>query len=211
MGRRWYRGVRDGGISGVFALAMLAASATTAFAAAPGSLCNTPSLCPGATSLPSTVNDQHYDTHPGDSLIGKIIHASDLLGTEHCTSGPAGVDVFVKSTDFGNITLCGSLSSCPGANCTITFSWTVPNGPTICPCNTSIVAYKDTGNNSNNDIIDDGVINGGNNPAGYAFLDQNGNVITTCGCTATTTTSSSTTSTTSTSTSSSSSSTSSST
>ena len=103
---------RDGGFTGAFVLAMMAASATTALAAAPGSLCNTPAFCPGATSLPSTVNDQHYDTHPADSLIGKIIHASDLLGTEHCTSGPAGVDVIVKSTDFGNTVLCGTMSGC---------------------------------------------------------------------------------------------------
>jgi hypothetical protein len=130
MGRRWYRGLRDGGISGAFALAMLAASATTAFAAAaPGSLCNTPAFCPGATSLPSTVNDQHYDTHPGDALIGKIIHATDLLGTEHCTSGPVGVDVIVKSSDIGNTVLCGTMSSCPGANCMVTFSWTRRRSP----------------------------------------------------------------------------------
>jgi hypothetical protein len=44
------------------------------------------------------------------------------------------------------------MSGCPGANCTVTFR-DGPERPTICPCNTSIVAYKASGNNSNNDLM----------------------------------------------------------
>ena len=113
----------------LFALLSLAAAPSLA-ANGPGSLCNTPGAtgCAGATSLP-VFNPTHYALVPGVTITSKIIGATDLLGTETCSSGPAGVDVIIKSSQFGNETVCGSLSSCPGAGCTITFTYTAPNGP----------------------------------------------------------------------------------
>jgi len=184
----------------LFALASLAATPWVATAAAPGSLCNTPgaSGCAGATSLP-VFNPTHYALMPGVTITSKIIGATDLVGNETCSSGPAGVDVIIKSSQFGNETVCGTLSSCPGAGCTITFMYTAPNGPTVCACRTGIVAYKTNGNNSNNDIIDNGVKDGSkHSAAGFAYVDSQGQVINSCICPTTTTTTTTTTSTTST-------------
>src|SRR2546422_39193 len=92
-------------------------------------------------------------------------------GRQNMKNKGTGVDVIIKSTFFGNQTVCGSLSGCPGAGCTITYTYTAPNGPSVCACNTSIVAYNTNGNNSNNDIIDDGIKNGtGTQSAGYAYV-----------------------------------------
>jgi len=157
----------------LFAFLSLAAAPSMA-ANGPGSLCNTPGAtgCAGATSLP-TFNSTHYALMPGVTITSKIIGATDLLGTETCSSGPAGVDVIIKSSQFGNETVCGSLSSCPGAGCTITFTYTAPNGPSVCACQTSIVAYGSNGNNADNDIIDNGVKDGSaSSAAGFAFTDS---------------------------------------
>src|SRR5207248_791164 len=135
----------------------------------PGSLCQTPSAsgCTGATSLP-VFNPTHYEVQIGTTITGKIIGATDLTGAETCSSGGSGVDVIVKSSNFGNTTLCGTLSGCPGPACTITYTYNAPlNG-----CETGVVAYKINGNNSNNDIIDDGIKNGSAcAAAGYAYVD----------------------------------------
>src|SRR5262245_29586988 len=187
-------------------LAILSVAAVPgASMAQPGSLCNTPGApgatpqCDGAASLP-VFNNQHYALAAGASIISKIVGATDLTGSETCTGGSPGVDVIIKSS-FGNQTVCGALSDCPGANCTITFSYTAPNGPDVCACMTSIVAYEASGNNSNNDIIDNGAKDGSaSGPAGFAYLDANGQPINTCGCPTTTTTTTSTTTTTTTST-----------
>src|SRR5262245_38138586 len=123
----------------LFAFLGLAAAPPAALAAtAPGSLCNTPSVpgCGAATDLPSTVNDQHYDLEVGVPITAVIIGATDLTGNETCTGDGPGVDVIIKSGDFGNQTVCGSLSGCPGTTCNITFTYTAPNGPTTCACNT---------------------------------------------------------------------------
>src|SRR5262249_9706227 len=170
---------------------------------AAGSLCNTPTVsgCAGATALP-VFNPTHYAVQIGTTITSKIIGATDLTGTETCSAGGSGVDVIVKSTPLGNTTLCGSLSGCPGAGCTITFTYTAPDNG----CQTEIVAYLTNGNNTNNDIIDDGILNGSGTAAGgLAFVDGSGNPIHTCGGATTTSSTTSTTSSTSTSSSSSSS------
>src|SRR5262245_25106057 len=175
------------------------AAAPGASMALTGALCNTPGatpLCAGADPLP-VFNSQHYTLAAGASTISKIVGATDLTGSETCTGGSPGVDVFIKGSFAGNEIVCGTLSACPGASCTITFSYTAPNGPDVCACKTNIVAYKTSGNNSTNDIIADGVFNGTpTGPAGFGFVDANG-PIDNCGC-PTTTTTSTTTSTTST-------------
>src|SRR5215475_4432218 len=185
-----------------FLLAILGVAAVPGAAMAQtGALCNTPGatpLCAAATPLP-VYNNQHYALQAGASIISTIVGATDLTGSETCTGDGPGVDVIIKSA-FGDQTVCGALSACPGANCTITFSYTAPNGPDVCACKTSIVAYKTEGNNSSNDIIADLMFDGmPNGPAGFAYVDANGQPIDNCGCpTTTTTTSTTTTSTTST-------------
>src|SRR5262245_22810728 len=185
-------------------LAVFAVAAVPrASVAVTGALCNTPGatpLCAAATPLP-VFNNQHYTLKAGTSIISTIVGATDLTGSETCTGGAPGVDVFIKSA-FGDQTVCGALSACPGADCTITFSYTAPDGPDVCACKTSIVAYKTTGNNSSNDIIADTMFDGTpNGPAGFGYVDANLQPIDTCGCptTTTTTTTSTTSSTTSTS------------
>src|SRR5262249_10275264 len=183
----------------LFALLSLAAAPRVEAANAPGALCNTPAIagCAGATDL-TPFNPTHYGLKVGVTITSKILGATDLTGNETCTGGGAGGDVLLKSSPFGNTTVCGTLSGCPGAACTITFMFTAPNGPDVCACQTSIVAYGSNGNNANNDIVNDGVHDGTpDSAAGFAFLDSQGQPIDTCGC-ATTTTTSTTTSTTST-------------
>jgi hypothetical protein len=134
-------------------------------AIAPGSLCNTPAAstqCAGATSL-AVHNSTHYKLQVGTKVTGKIVGATDIP-----CSGT--VSVIIKSSTLGNTTVKGSVNS----KCTITFSYTAPkNG-----CDTSIVAYSSNGNNSNNDIIADGVDDGTpSSTGGYAFVDKAGKVI----------------------------------
>src|SRR5689334_12465060 len=94
----------------LIALLVTAVGARSAAAAAAGSLCNTPAAtgCAGTTSLTTDTNKIHYDIHPGQTVTSKIIGATELTGTETCTAGGSGVDVIIKSSDFGNQTVCGS-------------------------------------------------------------------------------------------------------
>src|SRR5262249_22585259 len=178
--------------------AFLGLAAAPPPALATGALCNTPSatpLCAAADPLP-VFNSQHYTVAAGATITSTIVGATDLTGSETCTGGGAGVDVFIKGAFAGNEVVCGTLSACPGPDCTITFSYTAPNGPDVCVCKTSIVAYKTSGNNSTNDIIADGVFNGTpTGPAGFGFVDAGGQPIDMCGCPTTTTTSTTTSST----------------
>src|SRR5262249_49413256 len=101
----------------VVSLLVAASGSRVASAAStPGSLCNTNAVRPRVTELPSTVNKQHYDLQPGTPITSQIVGAFDLNGNETCTGGAAGVDIFIKSTDFGNQTVCGSLSNCAPGN-----------------------------------------------------------------------------------------------
>src|SRR5262249_39230854 len=134
----------------------------------------------------------------------KIVGATDLTGGESCTGGSPGTPDGVNKRSFGGQTNCGNPSHHPGANRTNTFSYKTPNTPDACACMTSNLPHNTNGNNSNNDIIDNGAKDmSASGPAGFAFVDTNGQPINTCGCPTTTTTSTttSTTSTTSTTTS----------
>src|SRR6187397_1354413 len=94
-------------------------------------------------------NPTHWAVRAGDTITGTIVGATDVPDDSECSNGDPGVDVFIKSSTFGNTTLCGTLSN---NNDTITFTWTVPAGA----CNTTNVAYMTNGNTTNNDLIDDG-------------------------------------------------------
>jgi hypothetical protein len=80
--------------------------------------------------------------------------------------------VFIKSSDFGNTTVTGTVSG-SGASTKVTFTYTGAAGG----CNTVVVAYGSLGNNSNNSRI----TSGGTAAAGFGFVDASGNPITICG------------------------------
>lgn len=147
-----------------------------------GALCAGASVCPGTTSL-SVYNPTHYALPVGSMATVAIVGASDLTGTETCNSSP-GVEVIIKSTPLGNTTICGTLSNCPGDNCTVTFDYTAPaNG-----CQTTNVAYKTNGNGATNDVIDDGLLNGSASAAaGLAYVKAAGdNAAVSCAAVSTT-------------------------
>src|SRR5262249_49752818 len=83
-------GPRSLRVAALGALLILLPAARMAHAA--GSLCNTPSAsgCAGATALP-VFNPTHYAVQVGTTITSKILGATDLLGTETCTGGGAGV------------------------------------------------------------------------------------------------------------------------
>ncbi len=113
------------------------------------------------------LNNTHWKVQAGDTITGTISGATDaVVGSDGC------VAVIIKSSDFGNTTLCGSLTGT-----TISFTWKVPATGV---CNTTIVAYNKEGNNSNA-----GSLPGGSSTtaAGFAIVDSSGDVITDCGTT----------------------------
>jgi hypothetical protein len=110
---------------------------------------------PGGLNCPLAVyNPTHWALKAGDSVTCTIEGATDVSGSS--------VDVIVKSSTLGNATVTGSVSGT-----TITFDWQAPAGA----CETSIVAYKTNGNNSNNSFITPG----GSSAAGFGYVDANGN------------------------------------
>ncbi len=118
----------------------------------------------GALNCPLTAhNPTHYNLQVGTTVTCTIDGASEV-------SGESTTDVIIKSSDLGNTTVTGTVTG-TGSSTQITFSWTAPyNG-----CNTTIVAYKTEGLNSNNNVI-----SGGHSAAGFAYTDENGNVLTDC-------------------------------
>lgn len=146
-------------------VALLCGLSARQASAAPGSLCAGNAACPGTSTL-AVYNPTHYAVPVGDTANVAIVGATDLLGTETCGGNP-GVQVTFKHSLLGNVTTCGTLSGCPGASCTVSFSFTAPESG----CQTGIVAYKTNGNNANNDIIDDGAKNGSASAVGgLAFV-----------------------------------------
>lgn len=134
------------------ALAVLVLVPSASAANAPGSL-----RCPTL----SQYNNTHYGLAVGTTVTCTIEGATDV------SNGP--VDVIIKSTTFGNTTVTGT-----AAGGVITFTFTAPNNG----CDTVIVAYETSGNNSNNDFIDDGVKNGsGTSSAGFGYVNAQGQPI----------------------------------
>ncbi|TME58846.1 MAG: hypothetical protein E6I58_00990 [Chloroflexi bacterium] len=109
-------------------------------------------------------NKTHWKVEAGDTITGRISGATDaVVGSGACG---AGVLVTIQSSNFGNTSLCGTLSGS-----TITFTWSVPSTGV---CQTTIVSYNETGHLANNAIIPGG---SGNSAAGFAIVDSNGDVI----------------------------------
>src|SRR5262249_51585439 len=102
------------------------------------------SLASPMGGLPQTgqqYNPTHWQVQAGDMITGTITGATDAISSP---CGPNGVNVIIKSSDFGNTALCGTLNGT-----TITFMWTVPPEA----CSTTVVAYNQEGNNSNAAIL----------------------------------------------------------
>jgi len=97
------------------------------------------------------------------------------VGSEVGSPLPATITVIVKSSQFGNTFLVGTRI---GLTNDYSFSYTPPavaNGDDFNACNTTIVAYVTTSQNSSNDLIDDGLANGSSSSAaGFRFLDGAG-------------------------------------
>ena len=124
-------------------------------------------VVPGATYTPT-----HFNVQIGVPVVVEIrnIPVHELGG-----SYPATLDVWVKSSYFGNTLLVATRI---GLTSDYTFTYTPPakaNGDAFDACGTTIVAYKTIGRNANNDYCDDGMINGTWDAAsGLRFVDAFG-------------------------------------
>ena len=117
----------------------------------------------GANSTPT-----HFDIPTG------AVTTATICGVATGEVGdplPATITVWVKSSNLGNTELTANLIA--DTDC-YEFSYTPPTGA----CNTTIVAYQDLGLEANNDMADDGVVNGsGTAASGLRFVDEFGNPI----------------------------------
>jgi hypothetical protein len=120
-------------------------------------------------------NPTHWDIPIGVPVVAEI---RGVLASEVGGSFPPTITVIVKSSDFGNTFLTATRI---GMTADYTFTYTAPavaNGDPFDACNTTIVAYVENGQNSNNDLIDDGQQNGSSNAAcGFRFLNAAGQTI----------------------------------
>jgi len=110
----------------------------------------------------ATHNPTHWDIPIGVPTTAEIRGVST---SEVGDPLPATISVIVKSSHFGNTIVTATRI---GATSDYTFSFTPPaiaNGDAFDACATGIVAYQTNGNNSNNDLIDDGLQNGSSNSA----------------------------------------------
>lgn len=123
---------------------------------------------PGATHTPT-----HWNVQIGVPVVVEVrnIPAHELGG-----SYPPTIDVWVKSSYFGNTQLVATRI---GTTSDYTFTYTPPaiaNGDAFDACGTTIVAYKTLGRNANNDYCDDDMANGTWDAAsGLRFVDAFGN------------------------------------
>jgi hypothetical protein len=120
-------------------------------------------------------NPTHWDIPIGVPTVAEIrgVLASEVGGTLTPT-----ITVIVKSSHFGNTVLVGTRI---GLTSDYSFSYTPPAvaaGDDFDACATTIVAYHENGQNTNNDLIDDGLQNGSSNSAaGFRFVDGAGDPI----------------------------------
>jgi hypothetical protein len=120
---------------------------------------------PGGLNCPLPVyNSTHWQLTVGQTVTCTIQGASDV-------SGQSTVDVIIKSAALGNTTVTGTVSG-SGANTTITFTFTAD----AARCDTNIVAYSDSGNNTDNRFISPP----GGSSAGFGYVDAQGNPVS-CG------------------------------
>ena len=146
---------------GVGALALvIAAGASTASRAdiGAGSL-----YVAGATNTPT-----HWNIVPGVTITAEIQGVST---SEVGDPLPATIDVWVKSSHFGNTQLTATRI---GLSSDYSFTYTPPT-QSEGACGTTIVVYQDLGNKANNDLLDDGLQNGSASAAsGFRFVTGSG-------------------------------------
>src|SRR5262249_28878517 len=109
-------------------------------------------------------NPTHYALQLGNCVTATITGATDAA--QYAVNGQ--ITVFIKSSNFGNATVTGTLSGT-----TITFTYCAP----MTACFTSNVAYGVVGNTTG------GTCFGGQGTSGFAYVDASGNEKTTCGFT----------------------------
>jgi SdrD B-like domain len=120
--------------------------------------------CNGSFSLPG--NPTKYDVRVGVPITARIDGATDAG-----SPAPATIQVFVKSSNFGNQALTGTLTAGPQPQPSYTFTFTAPQSA----CDTTVVSYKNIGLNSNNDYRDDGLKNSSSKGAsGFRFITAGG-------------------------------------
>jgi hypothetical protein len=124
----------------------------------------------GASHTPT-----HWNIEVGVAVKAEIhgVDPSEVGG-----SLPATLDVWVKSSVFGNTQLTATQI---GTSSDYTFTYTPPAvaiGDPQDACGTTIVAYYEVGQNANNDYCDDDLKNGSTNAAsGFRYYDSNGSLI----------------------------------
>jgi len=128
----------------------------------PPPACSTGSLDEPTPSL-GALNPTHWKTQAGTTITGTISGATDVasFGNGSCATGQ--VEVIIKSSAFGNTTVCGTVS-----DTTISFSWSIPATGV---CLTTAVAYGTNGHNADRC---------GSSRFGFAIVDASGTVITDC-------------------------------
>lgn len=152
-----------------FCAPLMAAAAALGLAACPawaaigaGSL-----YVPGATTTPT-----HFNIPIGVAANCEI---RGVLASEVGGSLPATLTVYVKSSQFGNTAVTATRI---GATSAYAFTYTPPavaHGDAFDACATTVVAYFQLGQNSNNDLIDDGSQNASSGAAaGLRFVNALG-------------------------------------
>src|SRR5262249_23228517 len=115
-----------------------------------------------------TTTPTHWNIQVG---VTTKVEIHGVLASEVGGSLPATLTVYVKSSVFGNTVLTATQL---GASGDYTFDYTAPSNA----CGTTIVSYFELGQNTNNDLCDDGLKNGSANAAsGLRFLNAQGNPI----------------------------------
>jgi len=139
-------------------VATLAVAAPSFAAIGAGSL-----FVAGATTTPT-----HWNIPVG---VPVTVEIHGVLASEVGGSLPATLTVFVKSSVLGNTTLTATRI---GTSSDYSFMYTAPSNA----CGTTIVAYFQLGQNSNNDLCDDGLKNDSAHAAsGLRFVNGQGNPI----------------------------------
>ena len=126
---------------------------------------------PGATNTPT-----HFNVQIG---VPVVVEIHGVPTQEVGDPLPATLDVWVKSSLFGNTQLVATRIDDTN---NYTFTYTPPaiaNGDDFNACGTTTVAYKVIGRIANNDYCDDGLRNGtADAGSGLRFVDANGNPLT---------------------------------
>jgi len=123
----------------------------------------------GATKTPT-----HWNIPIGVATAAEIRG----VGAEAGSPLAAKITVIIKSTFFGNTSVTATRI---GLTNNYAFTYTPPaiaNGDGFDACGTTIVAYMNLGQNSTNDLMDDGLLNGSaSTAAGFRYTYADGSAV----------------------------------